>query len=207
MKALVLFPLLATLAGTPVRAEDFDYYVMALSWSPSWCAAEVSKGDPPEQCTAKRHLGFSLHGLWPQFSDGGWPEFCDSREQDPSRAASKAMADIMGSSGLAWYQWKKHGRCSGLSAAGYYNLSRRAFNSVALPNMTSDRETALDIEQAFLDANPALRSDNLIVTCVNGTVREVRICLSPTLEPQACAEDVQRDACRLTSPLSVPPIP
>ena len=38
-------------------------------------------------------------------------------ERDPSRRESQQMADIMGSGGLAWHQWQKHGRCSGLSAA------------------------------------------------------------------------------------------
>jgi ribonuclease I len=43
------------------------------------------------------------------------------------------MADIMGGAGLAFYQWKKHGRCSGLSAPGYYAVARQAFESVTMP--------------------------------------------------------------------------
>jgi len=31
-----LLPL--TLAASEARAGDFDYYVLALSWSPTWCA-------------------------------------------------------------------------------------------------------------------------------------------------------------------------
>ena len=43
------------------------------------------------------------------------------------------MADVMGSGGLAWYQWQKHGRCSGLSAQGYYQAVRDAAAAVAIP--------------------------------------------------------------------------
>ena len=37
------------------------------------------------------------------------------------------MADIMGSGGSAWHQWKKHGRCSGLSPDDFFALSREAY--------------------------------------------------------------------------------
>ena len=43
------------------------------------------------------------------------------------------MADIMGGAGLAFYQWKKHGRCSGLSPQDYFATARRAFASVTIP--------------------------------------------------------------------------
>jgi hypothetical protein len=91
------------------RAGVFDYYVLALSWSPSWCALE---GDAREaaQCAPGKGLGFTLHGLWPQH-ERGWPDYCRSDKSDPSRRQSGAMADIMGDGGLAWHQWKKHGRC------------------------------------------------------------------------------------------------
>ncbi len=45
------------------------------------------------------------------------------------------MADIMGNSGLAWHQWKKHGTCSGLSARDYFALSRRAYAAVNRPEI------------------------------------------------------------------------
>ena len=96
------------------RAGEFDYYVLALSWSPSWCATQGRGRDEP-QCEPRRRTGFVVHGLWPQY-ERGWPDHCATDERDPSRRESQAMADVMGSGGLAWYQWQKHGRCSGLVA-------------------------------------------------------------------------------------------
>jgi ribonuclease T2 len=178
------------------RAGVFDYYVLALSWSPSWCALE---GDAREaaQCAPGKGLGFTLHGLWPQH-ERGWPDYCRSDKSDPSRRQSGAMADIMGDGGLAWHQWKKHGRCSGLSAEAYFDLSRRAYASVVLPPVLSKlaepiRVDPKVIERAFLEVNPDMAADGVTVTCKQGRISEVRICLTKSLEPRACGVDTLSD--------------
>ncbi|MFO1140278.1 MAG: hypothetical protein U1E41_14510 [Paracoccus sp. (in: a-proteobacteria)] len=68
------------------------------------------------------------------------------------------MADIMGSSGLAWYQWKKHGRCTGLSSADYFALTRKAAALIAIPATLRNlpRDVSLPakvVEDAFIEAN------------------------------------------------------
>ena len=178
------------------NAGDFDYYVMSLSWSAAWCALKGDARDDP-QCDAGRGLTFILHGLWPQHNTG-WPSWCRTIEADPSRAETAAMADIMGGSGLAFYQWKKHGRCSGLSSAAYFATSRNAFESLEIPQLfASISETvavkASDIEAAFLDANPWLSRDQITVLCTGGLIDEVRLCLTPDLKPRQCSADVIRD--------------
>ncbi|MGF1659608.1 MAG: ribonuclease T [Rubrimonas sp.] len=175
---------------------DFDYYVLSLSWNASWCAAEGDARDAP-QCDPREEFGFVLHGLWPQH-ERGWPEWCRSAHPDPARRETAAMADVMGSGGLAWHQWKKHGRCSGLSPRAYFALSRRAFDSVARPPalraLTRPVEIAPEvIEAAFLEANPGMTPDGVTVTCAEGLFREVRICLTRDLAPRPCAPDAARD--------------
>ncbi|MDO5603545.1 MAG: ribonuclease T2 [Paracoccus sp. (in: a-proteobacteria)] len=181
------------------RAGEFDYYVMALSWSPGWCR-QTGDRRGAEQCGPGGRIGFVLHGLWPQY-ERGWPSNCRSNERDPSRRESQAMADIMGSGGLAWYQWQKHGRCSGLSARAYYATSRRAFESLHLPEyfVALDRDIAIAptlIEAAFIEANPGLSRDGITVTCRDGALQEVRICLTRDLLPRDCAPDTRRDCAR-----------
>jgi ribonuclease T2 len=197
---------LALLAAAPLRAQDFDYYVLALSWSPTWCAGDPDRRSS-EQCEPSRDLGFTLHGLWPQY-DEGWPSFCPTSLRPPSRGQTGAMADIMGSSGLAWHQWRKHGVCSGLSSEDYFALSRLAYEQIVRPDLLRrlDREVRLParvIEEAFLEANPNLAPDMLTVTCRAGRVQEVRLCLTRGLEPRACGDDVVRD-CRLEDALFSP---
>ena len=195
---------LAALIGTAALAEgeragDFDYYVMALSWSPNWCAQEGDARDEPE-CDAGAGRAFTLHGLWPQ-NESGWPSYCRTTARDPSRAESAAMADIMGGAGLAWYQWKKHGRCAGLDAPDYYATMRRAFARVTIPAVFPKINKTLKVpaevvEGAFLEANPGLRPDQITVTCRDGMIQEVRLCLTKDLDPRRCGADVIRD-CRL----------
>lgn len=181
------------------RAGDFDYYVLSLSWSAAWCALEGdSQGDP--QCDAGRGLTFVLHGLWPQFEDG-WPSFCRTGERDPTRAETAAMADVMGGAGLAFYQWKKHGRCSGLSAPDYFRTAREAYRRVTLPKVFADVSRPLTlpasvIEDAFIEANPGLARDQITITCEDGLIQEARICLTPELGFRRCGDDTIRD-CRL----------
>ena len=83
------------------------------------------------------------------------------------------MADVMGSGGLAWYQWRKHGRCSGLDPAEYFALARMAVALVPLPEVGGGRTTAAVLESLFLDEGPALDADELIVTCRSGRLAEV----------------------------------
>lgn len=207
----VLMRALIWLAAAPVaaqdRAGDFGYFVLALSWSPSWCAAEGR--DDADQCDPRRDLGFVVHGLWPQH-ERGWPEHCDTDARGPTRAQSAAMADIMGSAGLAWAQWRKHGRCTGLDGAAYLALTRAALARVRIPPAlrATDRDRSVSprmIEAAFLQANPAMAADGVTVTCAQGRLREVRICLTRDLDPRPCAPDAARDCRAPTITAPAPP--
>ena len=207
---IAVFMVIRLLAG-PVSAEEdkpgeFDYYVLALSWSPSWCAIEGDARDA-DQCEEQHDYGFTLHGLWPQF-EKGWPSFCPTVEAAPSRAMTASMSDIMGSSGLAWYQWKKHGRCSGLSAKDYYDAARKAYASIARPAIFRQIDRTFSIkatlvEEAFLKDNPTLSAGMLAVTCKEGYFQEVRVCLNKALEPRICARDIRRDCQQI---VKFPPV-
>jgi len=202
MRVIVALVLALVVAGTAraegERAGDFDYYVAALSWSASWCRLEGDSRDDP-QCDAGRDVDFVLHGLWPQYEDG-WPSYCRTVERDPSRMLTAAQADVFGGAGAAFYQWKKHGRCSGLSAAGFYDTARGAKARIAVPEVFRGlaRDIRLEadvVEDAFLDANPDLSPDAVVVTCRDGMVQEVRVCLTKDLQFRDCGGDVGR-ICR-----------
>jgi ribonuclease T2 len=177
-------------------AGDFDYYVLSLSWSPNWCATQ---GDArgSEQCDADRDLGWVVHGLWPQYEQG-WPSYCRSPARMPSRSLTNQQADLFGTSGAAWYQWKKHGICSGLEAQDYYHLVREAFSRVNRPKVFQKltkpvKLPASVIEEAFLKDNPDWAPDMLTITCKENRIQEARLCLTSDLTPRVCGADVLRD--------------
>jgi len=186
---------------------QFDYYVLSLGWSPSWCALK-GNDEKARQCAPDQKFGFILHGLWPQY-ERGWPSFCQTSNRPPSRKMTAKMADITGSGGLAWHQWDKHGRCSGLSAAAYFQAARNAYQKIRRPAIFRKilRPITLPapvVEAAFLRANPSLKADMITVTCARGHFQEVRICLTKDLTPRSCGADVAKDCQKR---VIFPPVP
>ncbi|MGJ8621278.1 MAG: ribonuclease T2 family protein [Yoonia sp.] len=205
-RLLTLLCFLTTPVAAQDRAGDFDYYVMSLSWSPNWCALEGDARNSP-QCEQDADYGWILHGLWPQY-EAGYPANCPTAMRSPSRSDTAAMADIMGTSGLAWHQWRKHGVCSGLSSDDYYDLSRAAFATVNRPEILRELTRAVTlpaslIEEAFLRDNPTLAADQITITCKAGYIQEARICLTKDLEFRDCGRDVRRD-CTLSDAAFAP---
>lgn len=188
------------------RAGAFDYYVLSLSWSPNWCLREGDARSSPQCDTGTGH-GWIMHGLWPQFHRG-YPSFCQTANRPPNRRMTRDMADVMGTGGLAWHQWKKHGTCTGLTAADYYALSRAAYARVKRPEIFRKLTRSVNlpasvVEEAFLEANPDMEPDGVTITCRAEQIQEARICLSRTLDPVPCGQDVVRD-CKMKNALFAP---
>lgn len=200
---LIAVWLLALPAAAQDRAGQFDHYLLALSWMPAFCMLEGDRRDDP-RCAPGTGLGWTVHGLWPQHAGGGWPEYCPTSERAPSRRQTAAQTDLFGAAGSAWHQWNKHGRCTGLSAAGYYALTREALGRLALPDIFAAVRAPLSvapevIEAAFIEANPGLTPDMMITTCRNDALVELRLCLTRDLTPRPCDPALIRRACALSS--------
>jgi ribonuclease T2 len=186
---------------------DFDFYVFSLSWSSGFCA---TGGDDKgkRQCDVGSHLGFVVHGLWPQY-ERGFPSDCRSNGQ-PSRMALDAVRGLFPDEGLARYEWRKHGTCSGKSPQDYFADVRQAHDAIVIPanlkEPTQEQSLApLDIQRAFIAANPRLRPGMLAVGCQRGVLQEVRICFSKDLREFRACPEVSRQSCRAQE-ISVPPV-
>lgn len=185
-------------AQAPGRPGDFDFWVLSLSWSPSWCDAKGG-GRGEIQCT--RPFAFVVHGLWPQY-ERGFPGACPSREPGPSRATVDAMLDVMPSPGLIRHEWQSHGTCSGLSSESYFKVIRRLFDKIRIPEdyRHADRDRTVspaEVERAFIGANPGLDSDEVSVLCDSRRLQEVRVCLKKDLSAFRACPEVDRRACRI----------
>ena len=185
---------------------NFDFYVLSLSWSPGFCSAGGA-GKAPQQCAAGSGLGFVVHGLWPQFTHG-FPSDCGPAGRFPSRQALDTVQGIYPDQGLARYEWRKHGTCSGKSPTDYFADVRRARESIGIPasfEAPHDDQTwaPMDVARAFAAANRGLRPDAMSVTCRQATLEEVRICLSKDLRGYVTCPEVARASCR-TRQMNVP---
>jgi len=208
--------LLATAFGSGQAQErrqqqqpgQFDFYVLALSWSPSFCKESEDRGrEASEQCRG-RPYSFVVHGLWPQY-ERGFPRDCQVPAPRLNRDIMTSMLDLMPAQRLVYQQWDNHGTCSGLAAQAYFDLVRKARAAVKIPEAYSAPKSTMsvspdEVEEAFVNANPGLARAGVAVTCGGPRLSEVRICMSKDLRFRDCAE-IDRRACRRDK-LVMPPV-
>ena len=196
--------------AAPAAAQDrrqnepgkFDYYVLALSWSPSYCAAAQER-DPeraPDQQCGGRPFAFVVHGLWPQY-EHGFPSYCQVPAPRLDHGVVGAALDLMPSPRLVFHEWDRHGTCSGLSPHAFFETVRKARAVVKIPEsyVALDKPitvTPAEVTDAFLKANPALKADDIAVSCDRKRLTEVRVCMTRDFGFRPCPEITQR-ACRL----------
>jgi ribonuclease T2 len=210
----------ATLAmPTPAPAQDrrqnapgqFDFYVLSLSWSPSFCAASAERGSSGRSQQAQcggRPFSFVVHGLWPQY-EHGFPDHCQRPSPRLARSIMSSMLDLMPAPGLIYNEWDKHGTCSGLGERAYFETIRKARAAVKIPDdylQLPDARTLspAEVEEAFIKVNPGLKASGIAVTCNRKRLSEVRICMSKELEFRDCPE-IDRQACPLDQ-VTMPPM-
>jgi ribonuclease T2 len=186
----------------------FDYFVLALSWSPSFCEASAERGrEPREQCGA-RPFSFVVHGLWPQY-EKGFPEYCQREAPFLDNSLINSMLDLMPARALIIHEWRKHGTCAGLAPRAYFEAVRKARATVKIPPEYIDASSFLtvtpdEVEEAFVKANAGLSRGSLAVTCDSKRLHEVRLCLTKDFRFRDCPE-IDRRACRRDK-LVMPPV-
>ena len=214
--ALVLTPLAAVAQDArpdqPVVSDvrqnapgQFDFYVLSLSWSPSFCAAAAERDaarSSGRQCGAQPYA-FVVHGLWPQY-DTGFPEFCQMPAPRLDRQMVSSMLDLMPAPHLIFNEWDRHGTCSGLPPHAYFETLRKARAAVRIPADYLDPQAPLTVTpaavaDAFIKANPGLTPAAIAIGCDSKRLTEVRLCLAKDLSKDVqfhdCG-DIAKRACR-----------
>ncbi len=217
IRAALTACLLAAIA-TPASAQDprqneagqFDFYVLSLSWSPSFCAAAAERAAgraASPQCGGQAY-SFVVHGLWPQY-EKGFPEYCQVPAPRLDRAMVSSMLDLTPAPHLIFSEWDRHGTCSGLSPRAYFETVRKARAVVKIPPEYMDLQEPLSVtpaavEDAFIKANSSLSQGKIAVACDNKRLTEVRLCLSKDLQFRDCPEIVRRSCQR--DQVDMPPL-
>ena len=181
---------------------QFDFYVLSLSWSPSYCEAaqDRSPNRAPDQQCAGRPFSFVVHGLWPQY-ERGFPSYCQVPAPRLDRDIVGSMLDLMPSPRLIFHEWDRHGTCSGLSPHAFFESVRKARAVVKIPPdyLELDKPITVtpdEVAEAFIKANPGLSRAAMAVSCDRKRLTEVRVCLGKDFSFRDCAETAHR-TCRL----------
>jgi ribonuclease T2 len=172
----------AAFAIQPNAAHSFDYYLLNLSWSPEFCHSHPSA----TECSSRP--AFVLHGLWPQNTDGTYPQNCSS---EPGPSNPSQYADIYPDSGLLQHEWRTHGTCSGLSPDAFFTAARAAVHSIVIPPILAQLTTQASLPPAqilglFTATNPAIGSSSIALSCGNNYLTAVEVCLDKQLHPTSC---------------------
>src|SRR3984957_20394145 len=211
--AFVAGRLMAGTAAAQDRRQNqpgqFDFYVLSLSWAPSFCEAAFERAPdqaPPPEC-GQRAVPFVVHGLWPQY-ETGFPEFCQQPAPRLDRNVVSSMLDLMPAPRLVFNDWDKHGTCSGLSPHAYFETVRKARALVKIPDAYIEpaqeiTATPSEIADAFVKANPGLTRASIAVSCDAKRLTDVRICVGKDMRYHECQEVAQR-SCRLDQ-VAIPP--
>ena len=196
-RCLRVFACMAALPGLvfPAFGRDvsFDYYVLALSWSPAYCATPESSSSK-HQCEGRKVYGFIVHGLWPQKERGGLVTNCRPMSSI-SRNDVERLFSVMPDERLIRYQWKKHGSCAEMRPEDYAGAIVRAFSSLDLSGFDPSRFLQADeARQRLLRDNRQLSGESVRLICRRGVFREVRICLTRTdLMPRPCPSSLREN--------------
>jgi ribonuclease T2 len=181
----------------PIGPQIFDYYLLNLSWSPEFCYSHKSA---PE---CAQHSAFVLHGLWPEDSDGTYPENCSNA---PGPADPSKYSDLYPDPALLQHEWHTHGTCSGLSPDGFFTAARAAFHSIVVPPKLAHLDQPislppLQILNLFADSNPSVVTFDLALSCGHNYLTAVEVCLDKSLHPTSCGT---LHTCRATT-VRIPP--
>ena len=190
MKSIALGAFLFTLAllfpssARSQQAGKFDYYLLALSWSPEFCH---SHQDSPE---CSKHLGLIVHGLWPQYNGSNTgPEHCS---QQPGPSNPDSLLDILPTTSLIDHEWVTHGVCSGMSADDYFGFIRKLYSNFHVPPQLQhpNRQSVVrvaDLKHAIAQANPGMNESEIALACSSRYLSAVELCLTKDGKPQPCS--------------------
>jgi len=177
---------------------DFDYWVMALSWSPDYCA--TNDYEDAQQCSIGKQLDFVLHGLWPQYEDG-WLSYCTEEPYDYELEVE--YAGLYPNDNLFSHEWEKHGTCSGLTPAGYFAWSETFKQNLAIPPEYDSpqepfRTDAASLQAAFVLSNTTFSENSFAVYCSGSGrfLKEIYVCYEKDGDPRACSRDILNKAAK-----------
>lgn len=179
--------------GVSTTPGAFDYYLLSLSWAPTWCGLDASRSNSAE-CAPGKHIGFIVHGFWPESAAGKNPENCGAPGR-VSNSSLKVALPLMLSANLIQHEWATHGTCSGLNQYDYFTAIAQVRGSVQIPVQLNSAgadisKSPSDIESQFGSANSGYPKDAFRVACTRGKLEEVRICFDKNLKPRSCTANV-----------------
>ncbi|GLC33429.1 hypothetical protein PLESTM_000070300 [Pleodorina starrii] len=203
----------ASLQTINKQATKFDYFLLVRQWPGSYCSKH--------SCTLLHNRGyhFTIHGLWPNYDDGTWPQFCDTSYKFDEDKLEDLMDELesewpstMDSDESFWeHEWSKHGTCS----VGIFPTEHSYFSNVLKLHRRYDLAAALRKADIVPDKHKVYRAKDLadaihdeygvrpVVHCYDNELSEIWMCFDKDLVPYSCDEAHIGNTCQQ---LTIPPL-
>ena len=176
-------------ADQPRRLLPIGGYTLAVTWSPQFCASRMTSPKDHLQCGGEMgHLGFTLHGLWPDGEGAQWPQYCKPTLLVSEKVIREHLCSTP-SPQLIQHEWEKHGTCTTKNPGAFFAESRKLYAALQFPAMAAlggKSMTAAAFQQIFADANKGMRADQMRLLVKDGWVEEVWLCLDKKLARRTC---------------------
>ncbi|CAM0884094.1 unnamed protein product [Alopecurus aequalis] len=200
-------------AGRKRRMTGFDHYVLALQWPGTVCRQTNHCCSSNGCCRSNPLNWFTIHGLWPQYSSGGWPSCC--RATTPFNMNKIAMlrgilekywpslycgdsSTCFGGKGPFWvHEVQTHGTCGYPEIQDEYDYFSTALYLYSKYNVTKALRKAhiyprngrkYEVSHIVAAIDHAFgRLPHLV--CKNGSVQELRLCFHKDYQPRDCGSE------------------
>eukprot|EP00892_Ulva_mutabilis_P006178 jgi/Ulvmu1/3932/UM018_0155.1 len=183
-----------------------DYFLLVRSWDPSVCEYRHCKDSVSSR--------FTIHGLWPEYNDGSWPQFCaeqpfsEENVEDLLPVLRREWPSLFTKNASFWrHEWLKHGTCAEKLCSLLTNEHAFFFAVLALNKMydlnAAAKATSIPlntpVSQEWLEEQLSdAFGHKLAVHCSYrhggdpASVAEVWMCLDAQMQPFDCPDYIYR---------------
>ena len=190
---------------------SWDYLLFVQVWPGSWL--DGLDGVDQDRTNTFNNTYFTIHGLWPEYFNSTWPEFCN-KDKFNLTAIQNITSDLK----IFWtnfhnpltlwtHEFQKHASCAksdpllnseykyfltGLELRNQMNLYTMLNNSNIVPSNTAKYTTNQIQKAVYLGINHTA----VIVCDKNNILNEIRVCLNKNLELFDCPISEIKEQCQ-----------
>jgi len=197
---LLLFILLTVSYSIP----NWDYLLFVQVWPGSWITNQNSNFN---------NTYFTIHGIWPQYYNNTWPQFCDKEQfnftaiQNIRKYLEIYWTNFEKPEELWVHEFKKHATCAendpllateyqffstGLALRNRYDLYNILKNNSIVPSNVV-KYSPLKLSKII---SKSLNNTVVVICDSNDILNEVRICLNKNLEQFDCPTLEMKEQCK-----------
>lgn len=183
------------------KDDEFDYFMLSTQWPGTVC-----KHLTPYHTDLSKDI-FTIHGLWPSNYDGSYPQDCYTEAKPFNASQIQSLlpdlrafwTDYKAAEPSFWeHEWNKHGTCASIiqslkNELSYFGSTLKVLSILDIPSKLAKHGIVPDASKPYSVASikEALNAElggAPTITCSNGYIGELRLCLNKNMTVFNCGE-------------------